>query len=151
MMQRLTQLRRGVKKGDIGGYMFPYPGGQFYTLTWDLLQNITTYWNQHGSGGTFDEDALIGALLRDSGAKWNFEIFPREGAYDFGGEDKDGPRNHETAWAHKEANLHAAKHGVAAGAFNLHNLKEDEDFLKVAACFDENGLKTAEWADTFTW
>lgn len=139
----------GVKKGDIGGYMFPYPGGQFYTLTWDLLQNITTYWNKHGSGDTFDEDALIGALLRDSKAKWNFEILPREGAYNFGGEGKDGPRGKDTAWANKDANLHAGDHGVAVGAFNLHNLKEDDTYLQVAACFDENGLKVSEWANGF--
>lgn len=143
----------GRKLNNVGGYNWTFPGGQFYTLTWDMVEVAAEQYEEHGMGPVHHEDALIGWLLDQGGADWHLVQLPSKVAYDFGGGPPNGPRgkdskhdsDYDNPWAPKSADLNAWSHGVGPGSINPHKMKSDYDYLRVAACFDKNGVKVKEW------
>jgi hypothetical protein len=113
-----------------------YPGGQFYTMTWDIVTLIATLHNKHPINDEH-EDVLIGRLLHEAGEEWHHVDLPNEVAFDYQELDMRGDG---TAFAADGADLESWAHGVGPGAINPHKMKGDEEYLKVAACFDERGV-----------
>jgi hypothetical protein len=105
---------------------FEYPGGQFYTFSWDLamvlarLHDLNPITDEH-------EDVLIGRLLHEAGEWFEFVTLDNQQAFDYDEENED-----PWAWSHK----------VMEGAINPHRLKDDETYLKVAAMYDGSGVRS---------
>lgn len=140
-----TPVRETVVGRTVGpnaNYDFAYPGGQFYTLSWDLVPLLADLHDreplQFGH-----EDALIGGLLRRAGINYTHIDLSNEVAFDY---DPAQARSDKSAWAAQTADLTRWVHAVGPGAINPHKMKTDEDYLKVAACFDGRGLRTADFA-----
>lgn len=113
-----------------------YPGGQFYTMTWDIVSLVSQLHAKHPIVDE-DEDVLIGRLLHEAGEEWHHTDLPNEVAFDF--KEKD-LRGDGTAFAKDGADLKGWRHAVGRGSVNPHKMKGDEEFLRVAACFDEGGV-----------
>lgn len=113
-----------------------YPGGQFYTMTWDMAILLSTLHSKHPIDDEH-EDVLIGRLLHEAGEEWQHTDLPNEVAFDFAEKDLRGDG---TAFAREGADLKSWKHAVGRGAVNPHKMKGDESYLKVAACFDREGV-----------
>src|ERR1043166_3246671 len=62
---RTIIARRLIRRG------FDYPGGQFYTVTWDLLELLVKL-QQKLNLTNVEEDVLPGQLLREGNESWNF-------------------------------------------------------------------------------
>ncbi|TID20973.1 hypothetical protein E6O75_ATG05738 [Venturia nashicola] len=69
----------------------------------------------------------------------------------FGVEEKDF-RGDGTAFARDGADVKGWKHAVGRGSVNPHTIKGDEEYSRVAACFNEEGLlwflrRADEWVE----
>ncbi|KAF2260425.1 hypothetical protein CC78DRAFT_523335 [Lojkania enalia] len=115
------------------GYTFP--GGQMYTLTNDLMKRAARLYKENPRQDE-EEDVLIARLLFEAGDTWEHIDMPSTMAYDYQARDLLDPGQ---AWARKGADLTLWEHAVGPGSVNPHKMKKDEDYLKVAACWDENG------------
>jgi hypothetical protein len=110
--------------GDDSDNYFIYPGGQFYTMSWEVMEIVVEQFarapdvNQH-------EDVLIGKLLNEAGANYTFVPLDNRQAFDYD-PDIDDPEE----WGHK----------VFEGAINPHRMKTQKEYLAVANLFDEYGL-----------
>jgi len=134
---------RTVPKTYIGRrrqYAFPfkYADGSFYTLSWDFVLRILDLWDANPIDDEH-EDAMIGRLLYEEGIQYNITALPPRAAFDY---DREGENGDGTAWANP---LHfvdgeSASHAIAAGSVVPGRLQNDETYLRVAACFDENGV-----------
>jgi len=113
-----------------------YPGGQFYTMSWDMVNLIAELHGNHPVSNEH-EDVLIGRLLHEAGEEWHHTDLPNEVAFDY--QEKD-MRGDGTVFAKDGADLKGWKHAVGPKAINPHKMKSDEEYLRVAACFDESGV-----------
>jgi Galactosyltransferase len=132
-----AEQSRSVIGRDVFRHGVHYPGGQFYTVSWDMvniLAGLQTRFNVVDS----DEDILVQRLLAAGEEQWNFITMSNPIAFDY--EQKDAI-NETTAWARSETDQDAWEHAVGPMAINPHKMKDDETYLRVAACFDERGLK----------
>jgi hypothetical protein len=118
-------------------YKFPYPGGQFYTMTWDIVKLLAKLHRENPPDEKY-EDVLIGRLLHEAREEWFFTELHNRAAFDFEYPDKD--EKGKTVWAKPNTNLEAYDHPIGEGSINPHKLKDDTLFLKVAACYGPNGL-----------
>jgi hypothetical protein len=127
-----TIIARTLHRGK-----YSYPGGQFYTMTWDLVGLLTKL---HNDNPVTDEheDVLIGRLLFEAGEEWEHVDLPNPISFDYG--DK-GSVGNGSAWAKPGVDLEKWVHPVGKGAVNPHKMREDETYLSVASCYDEHGLK----------
>jgi hypothetical protein len=114
-----------------------YPGGQFYTMTWDIVLVLASLQARFNITDT-DEDLLVGKLLNAGREPWNFVTLPNPVAFDY---DQNDALNSTTAWAKADSTQDAWSHALGEEAINPHKMKEPETYLRVAACFDEMGLK----------
>lgn len=128
-------------------YPFHYASGQFYTLSWDYLTTIVDLWSKNHIE-TEHEDVLTARLMYEARIQYNLTVLPLRTAFDFhdwfSKIEEDG-----SAWAaDKFLNVDDQLwHAMAPGAINPHQLKDDDVFLRVAQCYDNNGLKTNEPVD----
>jgi beta-1,3-galactosyltransferase 1 len=148
-------LEPRTKNGTVGGtyigrrlqhdYPFKYASGQFYTLSWDMINRLVDLWELNRIDDEH-EDVLPGRLLYEGKVMYNLTVLPLRVAFDY---YDDQTRGDGTAWAPDgqdvDNNLY---HGIATGSLNPHQLKDDEVYLRVAACYDENGVMTSE---TVNW
>ena len=118
-------------------YPFKYASAHFYTLSWDMVVALTNLW----WGNPIDdehEDIMMGRLLYEGDIKYNLTILPYRASFEY---DLDGETGDGSAWANP---LHfvddTSSHAISAGSVNVANLKDDDLYLRVAACFDENGV-----------
>jgi hypothetical protein len=116
---------------------YSYPGGQFYTMTWDIVKLLAQL---HSENTIRDEheDVLVGRLLYEAGEKWEHVDLPNSVSFDYS--DKEA-RGDGSAWAKPNADLEKWNHAVGPGAINPHKMRNDETYLNVAACYDELGLR----------
>lgn len=116
---------------------FTYPGGQFYTLTKDVVRLLA---EQHAANpiNDLDEDVLVGKLLEESGAQWTHIDLPNTVAFDYQAKDL---KFQGQAFAKEDADLSSWTHAVGPQSINPHKMRDTETYLQVAACFDENGVK----------
>jgi hypothetical protein len=115
-----------------------YPGGQFYTMTWDIATLLSQLHTEHPINDEH-EDVLVGRLLYQAGVEWKHSDLPNEVAFDF--EERE-LRGDGSAFAKDGADLGRWKHAVGPKAVNPHKMKGDDEYLKVAACFDGEGVIT---------
>ena len=107
---------------------FDTPGGQFYTLSWDLVRLLAS---THAQNPRSDlaEDVLIGRLLYDANARFDFVELDDTRAFDV---SDDGLGR-------------LSKENVDLGpmdgqALNPHKMKDDEMYLRVAGLFGADGF-----------
>jgi beta-1,3-galactosyltransferase 1 len=118
-------------------YPFKFASAQFYTLSWDMVVALTNLWFLNHMEDE-REDVMMGRLLYEGDIRYNLTVLPYRASfeYDLEGESGDG-----SAWANP---LHfvddASSHAISAGSVNVAHLKDDDLYLRVAACFDENGV-----------
>jgi beta-1,3-galactosyltransferase 1 len=119
-------------------YPFHYASGQFYTMSWDYVDLVTKLWKTNHITDEH-EDVLTARLMYEAKVQYNLTWLPARTVFDY----DDHFSNHDgTAWAPEGQDIdHAQWHAVAQGAINVHQLKGDDEYLRVAACFDENGVK----------
>lgn len=141
-----TVIARTLGKSE--EYPFKYPGGQFYTMTWDAVEVIASAYTRNPQlpDGVADEDVLAGYFLARSGLNITFVDMPNNVAFDYTQGGRNGAQNESTAWARDGADLMAWDHAIGPGSLQPHKMKSDKDYLQVSACFDANGLKTAQQA-----
>jgi hypothetical protein len=132
--QLRTIIARELRTGD-----FNYPGGQFYTMTWDLVELLSKSYRENPIQNEH-EDILVGRLLNEANEPWHLEKLPNEVAFDYNDQFGQVVDGQETAWAAADDDLSAWVHGVGPGAINPHKMRGDEEYLKVAACFGTSGL-----------
>ena len=119
-----TLLARRLIRSDRN---FSTPGGQFYTLSWDLVRLVAEA-HMHNPIRDVAEDVLIGRLLYDAGARFDFVELDDTRAFDVSDDlnrlSKDmedlGPMN--------------------GAAVNPHKMKDDETYLRVARLFGKDGF-----------
>lgn len=126
-----------------GQAQFTYGQGGFYTLSKDMIELLANLHDQNHIDNEH-EDLLVGRLMEESGTPFNLTQLSFRAAFDF---EDNKARGDGSAWAPRDQNLDEVNHGVAPGALAPHNLKEDDRYLRVAACYDAEGLKENDyWA-----
>lgn len=97
---------------------YPHPGGQFYTMSWEMVVLLARLHEQNRITDEL-EDSLLGRLLYEAHEAFEFVELSDERAFDT---DED-------------------LGGMSERAINPHKMKSDELYLRVAALFDERGYK----------
>jgi hypothetical protein len=122
-------------------YPFQYASGQFYTLSWDLVKLLGQL---HRDNFIDDEheDVLVGRLMHEAGIPYNVTELPLRAAFDY---YDDKTRGDGTAWAPQDQDVNILGHAMAPGALNPHLMKEEDDYLRVAACYSPSGLNLASY------
>jgi hypothetical protein len=96
---------------------YPYPGGQFYTLSWETINAIVKQYETYPVSDE-DEDVLIGRLLNEAGQTFDVTVLENPVAFDYDAENGD-----KWAWSHN----------ITEESINPHRLKDDLLYLEVAA------------------
>lgn len=114
---------------------FDTPGGQFYTLSFPLVR-ILARAHRRNPRADLAEDVLIGQLLYDSGAEFEFVELDDTRAFDISDDDGGGRGGGIRRLSKEKEDL-----GPMDGeALNPHKMKDDETYLRVAGMFGEAGF-----------
>ncbi|ODQ55380.1 hypothetical protein SAICODRAFT_29006 [Saitoella complicata NRRL Y-17804] len=117
---------------------YPYPGGQFYTLSTSLAHRLSTLHDENPINDEH-EDRLVGRLLHEAGETpdtFTFIKLPNQQAFDVDDNVED-----LSGWVHR----------MGEGAINPHKMKTDEEYLRVARMFGEEGVNMTAVAETYGW
>ncbi|KAF6233553.1 hypothetical protein HO173_008110 [Letharia columbiana] len=106
---------------------FSTPGGQFYTLSWDLVR-ILVETQARKLITNVPEDVLVGRLLYDADAKFEFVDLDDTRAFDV--------TDNLTRLSQEREDLGP----MDAAAINPHKMKDDETYLRVAELFGKDGF-----------
>ncbi|CAF9938658.1 hypothetical protein IMSHALPRED_001041 [Imshaugia aleurites] len=106
---------------------FSAPGGQFYTLSWDLVRLVAATHTQNPITH-LPEDVLIGRLLSDAHARFEFVELDDRQAFDVDEQMQRVGMEKEVLGEMDEA------------AVNPHKMKDDESYLRVAGLFGRDGF-----------
>ncbi|TDZ25144.1 Beta-1,3-galactosyltransferase 1 [Colletotrichum orbiculare MAFF 240422] len=138
------RLSSSVERTVIGElYYSPYwdlvfPQGAMYTVTWDVVELLSSL--QQRFHVVTGEDMAVAVLLLQGHERVNFINFRGTEKFDYN--DKDA-RNDGSAWARESTHPNAVDHAiVGTDAIVVHRLKDEVEWIKVADCFDESGIKT---------
>ncbi|WDK22417.1 hypothetical protein CGRA01v4_13707 [Colletotrichum graminicola] len=141
----LGTLKSTVRKTVIGElYYSPtwdlvFPHGAMYTVTWDMIKLLVRL--QSEQGVVTGEDMAVATLMLHGRERANFVNFRGTEKFDYDDEDA---RHDGTAWARRKTHPDAIQHALVGGeAIAIHQLKDENLWLKVADCFDEKGIKPA--------
>jgi beta-1,3-galactosyltransferase 1 len=114
-----------------------FPNGSMYTITWDLVAMFVAL--QTRFNVIMGEDMTFSILLLKGKKLINFVNFRGSEKFDY--DDRDS-RGDGTAWARAGSHPNSVSHAVGTrDAILVHHLKTDDAWFKVAACFDEFGVK----------
>lgn len=115
---------------------YTVPGGQFYTMTSDMVSLLA---NLHTENPISDEaeDVLVGRLLYEANKAWSHVDLPNPIAFDY---EETQLREEGKGFAAENADLTTWRHAVGPGAINPHKMRDDETYVKVAACFNGEGV-----------
>jgi beta-1,3-galactosyltransferase 1 len=100
----------------MGSKSFRFPGGQFYTLSWDLVVKLADLYTQNPIKDEA-EDVLVGRLLHEGGQAWDLVKLDNARAFDY-----DESVSDASQWAHQ----------ITPESVNPHKMKTDEVYLDVA-------------------
>ena len=119
-----TLIARRLTRSDRN---FSTPGGQFYTLSWDLVRLVA---ETHARNPISDlpEDVLIGRLLYETEARFDFVELDDSQAFDVTDDLKRLGKGKEELGP------------MDGAAVNPHKLKDDETYLRVAELFGKEGF-----------
>lgn len=120
------------------GKDFTYPGGQFYTLSWDLVEIMAEMYELYNVTNE-PEDVLVGELLDRSGKNYTLIELPNVQAFHISWDNTIKLDGIQTAWANEKSDLTADWHPVGPKSINPHRLKEDKEYLLAAACYGPFG------------
>jgi beta-1,3-galactosyltransferase 1 len=136
------QWRSTVERTVIGELYYArksdlvFPHGSMYTVTWDMLGLLSGLQDVHQV--VTGEDMAVAMLLLKARERANFVNF--RGSEKFNYDDRDA--RDDTAWARDETHPDAVWHAlVGRDPIAVHQLKTERLWGKVAACFDEGGIK----------
>ncbi|KIW01494.1 uncharacterized protein PV09_06974 [Verruconis gallopava] len=132
-----TYIGRPIKNWAKWDYM----SGQFYTLSRDMVKLLAKLHEENYIADEH-EDVLVARLMAEAGIEYTLTEMSTQVAFDY---YDDKARGDGTAWAPEDQDLNVLGHAMAPGALNPHMLKEDETYLRVAACYDKNGLKLRDY------
>ncbi|KAH7325723.1 hypothetical protein B0I35DRAFT_448834 [Stachybotrys elegans] len=114
-----------------------FPHGSMYTATWDVLETLVTLQQAHKV--IAGEDMANALLLMKGHQEINVVNMLGTEKFDFEAADTRGDGS---PWARDHTHPNAAQHAlVGGGAIAIHQLKDRKMYLKVADCFDEDGIK----------
>lgn len=119
-----TLIARRLTRNDRN---FSTPGGQFYTLSWDLVRLVAETQTAKEISD-LPEDVLIGRLLHDAEAKFDFVELDDSRAFDV------------TDDLHKLSKEGEDLGAIDGAAVNPHKMKDDETYLRVAQLFGKEGF-----------
>lgn len=127
------------------GYPFRYASGQFYTLSWDLVTLLLDLFDANSIADEA-EDVLVGRLFYEASVPYNLTTLPPRAVFDY---DSEGETGDGTAWANPLlfVDNKSATHAIAAGSVVPGKLTSDDLYLRVAACYDEDGVASTGAAD----
>ena len=116
-----------IAKNVTPSHHVPYlvPGGQFYTLTWDLVESLVEEYPRHPRLEYMEAGPHTGFLLSQANAEFEFVGLENDVAFDY-----DSRGTNSGAWSHR----------IMDGAMNPHKLETDAQYLEAASYFDEQGL-----------
>lgn len=119
-----TLIGRRLERSDRN---FSTPGGQFYTLSWDLVQLVA---ETHTKNPISDvpEDVLIGRLLYEAEARFEFVELDDSRAFDVSDD------------LHRLSKEKKDLGPMDSAALNPHKMKDDETYLRVASLFGTDGF-----------
>jgi hypothetical protein len=136
-------LRATVEKTIIGQlYYSPphkivFPHGSMYTVTWDMVSLLADLQDEHHV--VAGEDMAMAVLMLKGHQQATVINMRGSEKFDF---DERDTRHDGSAWAVDTTRPTAAEHALyGPDVIAVHQLKSNEAWLKVAACFDENGIK----------
>ncbi|KAI9167428.1 hypothetical protein HJFPF1_03555 [Paramyrothecium foliicola] len=143
MSNETGQLKATVSRTVISELYFSgprdlvFPNGSMYTITWDLVEILVAL--QYRFSIVMGEDMTFSILLLKGKQVINFVNFRGSEKFDY--DDLDS-RGDGTAWARTGSHLTSVAHAIGSrDAILIHHLKTETVWFKVAACFDENGVK----------
>lgn len=114
-----------------------FPHGSMYTVTWDMVEMLASL--QSRFNVITGEDMAIAVLMLKGRKTARFINFRGTEKFDYDDQDSRGDG---TAWARDATHPNATRHAVyGTDAIAIHELKDRALWLKVADCFDENGVK----------
>lgn len=115
-----------------------FPHGSMYTVTWDMVEMLVSLQDKHHV--IAGEDLTMAVLLLKAKEKATVVNFKGSEKFDY--DDNDTRPGEDTAWAPHTTVPSAAEHALYGGdIIAIHRLKSDKVWLKVADCFDEQGVK----------
>lgn len=118
-------------------YDLVFPHGAMYTATWDMVELIAGL--QDRFNVVTGEDMAVAMLMLKGRQVGNLINFKGTEKFDY---DDGDSRGDGTAWARSGTHPNATRHAVyGTDALAVHELKDERMFLKVADCFDENGVR----------
>ena len=119
-----TLIARRLTRSDRN---FSTPGGQFYTLSWDLARLVAET-HTRTSITNLPEDVLVGRLLYEADARFDFVELDDTQAFDVSDDLK--------RLSKEKVDLGP----MDAAAINPHKMKDDETYLRVANLFGKDGF-----------
>jgi hypothetical protein len=116
-------------------FPFPYPGGQFWTMSWPVVTALAHQYNISSTRHEF-ADVLVGMLLDEAGKEFEFVDMPHSEAFElFRG------RMDEERW----------EHDITSKSMNPHLLKDDDVWLKVSEEMKSVSKGRKWWKDEDRW
>ena len=113
-----------------------FPHGAMYTFTWDMVEMFAKLQKEYQV--VTGEDMTLAMLLLKAKKVVKFVNFKGTEKFDY---DPRDTRGDGTAWARQKSHQNAIKHAVhGSDAIAIHELKHEDDYLRVSDCFDENGV-----------
>lgn len=113
-------------------------GGQFYTLSWDLMTTAVQLHDEIAFKSTKGEDTILGELLYKGGY-----VYGPNGNLSFVDINAEEDLNIDVTSEYHASTLYRGDVGpisdLPISPISLHMLKEEEKYLNVAAYFDESG------------
>ena len=117
-----------------------FPHGSMYTHSWDMVKLLASL--QKHFQVVAGEDQAVTMLMRKSGQRAKLVNLNGTERFDF---DALDARTAESAWARKNTHPTARCHALyGRDIIAVHGLKSKDTFMKVAALFDEQGIKEME-------
>ncbi|KAK4130526.1 glycosyltransferase family 31 protein [Trichocladium antarcticum] len=115
-----------------------FPHGAIYTVTWDMVELLPRLQDEfHVIAG---EDVTMAWLLMKGKQKVTMAILSESEKFEF--DNRDRRPGDDSAWARNGTDTTSRSHALfGTDVLAVHQLKRDDDWLRVAECFDENGIK----------
>lgn len=120
-----TVIARPITRPDRN---YTSPGGQFYTLSWPIVTRLVTLYEAANPLPDLPEDRLIGHLLYDDGADFEFVGLDDAQAFDV------TEKLNRLSMEGKDLG------GMDGRAINPHKMKDDGLYLRVARLFGREGF-----------